>query len=204
MKNYTFKMITIVLFSFAFFSCKTECTHKEISDSDKSCYPNDKKPAQIITYEEMAIMMNTYENGAKKELNKYLKRVSKGKDSISTVYNWYKLDDLKQYIAYLERISNEKGIELTGFRIYPTQYPKTYKDTVYQNRTTIIFTPTTTIGDRDDIAFEPLYSESGKPMEITKFLNLALDKIKNDTLFKSSNDDLESSSANRLKPSPPY
>lgn len=204
MKTLLLKVVMVIISTLVFYSCQTKCNHDQIADTNSSCYPNSKKPSQVITYKEMASMMNTYDNGAKKELNKYLKKVSKGKDSISTTYNWYKLDDLKQYIAYVERISKEKGIELTGFRIIPTQYPKNYKDSVYQNRTTIIFTPTTTIGDRDDVAFEPLYSEYGKPIEITKYLNLELDEIKNDSLLKSSDDDLESSSANRLKPSPPY
>jgi|TARA_B110000238_G_scaffold70910_1_gene77797 hypothetical protein len=42
--------------------------------------------------------MDAYDKGAKKELDKYMKKISVGKDSTSRNYNWYKLDDLKQYI----------------------------------------------------------------------------------------------------------
>lgn len=203
MKSKLTKLFFLFSISIFIFSCKTECNH---SESDKSCYPNDTKPSQVITYEEMADMMDTFDKGAKKELNKYLKKVSKGKDSVSTNYNWYKLDDLKQYIAYIEKISKEKNIPVTGFRIYPTTYPKKYKVEELQNRQTLIFTPTTSIGGKDDVAFEPLYSEKGKPVEIKKFL----DKVRAKQVKKASvlnlslQGGLESSSANRLRPTPPY
>ena len=48
------------LFSFIFIltSCKSECKHDENEKSiSESCYPNSKKPSQVITYEEMADMM---------------------------------------------------------------------------------------------------------------------------------------------------
>jgi hypothetical protein len=38
-----------------------------------------------------------YDKGAK-ELNKYMQKESGGKDSVSTEYNWYKLEDLKNNI----------------------------------------------------------------------------------------------------------
>ncbi|WP_439130264.1 hypothetical protein [Polaribacter sp.] len=184
------------------YSCKTECEHAK----DVSCYPNHSKPAQIITYEEMADMMDAYEKGAKKELNKYIKKESKGKDSVSTVYNWYKLEDLKQYIAYIERISKEKDIPVTGFRIYPTQYSKKYKKKELRNRNTIIFTPTTTIDGKDDAAFEPLYSTKGKPVGITQYLEKVKAKKVNKASMLNLNfqNGLESSSANRMQPTPPY
>ena len=83
------KLIFLVSFVFILTSCKSECKHddneKGISDS---CYPNSKKPSQIITYEEMSDMMIAYDKGAKIELDKYLKKESGGKDSVSTEYNW--------------------------------------------------------------------------------------------------------------------
>lgn len=201
-------MLTLSIF---IFSCKTESNQpdaKPITPKkvDESCYPNSEKPSQIITYEEMADMMDTFDNGPKKELNKYLKKASRGKDSVSTNYNWYKLDDLKQYIAYIERISKEKGIPVTGFRIYPSTYPKNYTKKELRNRQTLIFTPTTTINGKDDAAFEPLYSEKGKPLEITQFLEKVRAKKVNQAGILSVNfqGGLESSSANRLPPTPPY
>jgi hypothetical protein len=197
------KLFFLLSVSILIFSCKTECEHTK---SDISCYPNDTKPSQVITYEEMADMMDAFDKGPKKELNKYLKKVTNGKDSVSTNYNWYKLDDLKQYIAYIERISKEKDIKVTGFRIVPSTYPKKYKVKELQNRQTLIFTPTTSINGKDDVAFEPLYSEKGKPVEIMKFLDKVRAKQVNEAsmINFSFQTGLESSSANRFPPNPPY
>lgn len=206
MKSKPTKLFTLLALSILVFSCKTECNHTESNKEGESCYPNSEKPSQVITYNEMADMMDAYDKGAKKELNKYIKKESKGKDSISTVFNWYKLDDLKQYIAYIERISKEKDIPVTGFRIYPTQYSKKYKEKELRNRNTIIFTPTTTINGKDDAAFEPLYSKKGEPVGITQFLEQVRAKKVNKAsmLNLSLQGGLESSSANRFPPSPPY
>ena len=197
------KLFFLSSFSILMFSCNSECEHTK---SDISCYPNDTKPLQVITYEEMADMMDAFDKGPKKELNKYLKKVTNGKDSVSTNYNWYKLDDLKQYIAYIERISKEKDIKVTGFRIVPSTYPKKYKVKELQNRQTLIFTPTTSINGKDDVAFEPLYSEKGRPVEILKFLDEIRAKQVNEAsvLNFSLQAGLESSSANRFPPNPPY
>lgn len=204
MKTQLTSLLIIFLSLLLFISCKQTCNHTDTVDA--SCYPNNKKPAQVITYSEMADMMDAYENGAKKVLNSYIKDKTENKDSISTNYNWYKLEDLKQYIAYIERISKEKEIPVTGFRIYPTQYPKNYSSKDLRFRNTLIFTPTTTINGEDDVAFEPLYSEKGKPVEISKFLNQVRNKtVDQASFFPLSNmQDLESSSANRLPAKPPY
>lgn len=119
------------------------------------------------------------------------------------MYNWYKIEDLKQYIAYVERISKEKKIPVTGFRIYPTSYPINYYDEKLMGRQTLIFTPTTTINGKNDVAFEPLYSEIGKPVIVSEFLEKV--KKKKSNLAKSINTtSIQSSSANRLEPSPPF
>ena len=204
MKTKFLKPTILVLFSILFYSCNTtNCNHQL---ENKSCYPNDSLPSQVITYSEMINMMDAYDNGAKKELNKYLKKVSKGKDSVSTKYSWYKLEDLKQYIAYVERISKEKDITLTGFRIIPSSYPKDHKNPKLRNRTTLIFTPTTVVNNKMDVAFEPLYSKKGEPTLVEDYLNLVRNnKLKNSSFSNEIySDSLLSSSANRLRPSPPY
>jgi hypothetical protein len=199
------KVLMLLIFSIIAFSCITESTNKESVNEDLSCYPNSNRPSQVITYEEMADMMQTFDKGPKKELNKYLKKVTAGKDSVSTVYNWYKLEDLKQYIAYIERISKEKDIPVTGFRIYPSTYPENYSNKKLRNLQTLIFTPTTKLGDKDDVAFEPLYSEKGKPAEINQFLDQVRNKKlnKGSELKANSQNSLMSSSANRMRPTPP-
>ena len=196
------RFLTILSITLFIFSCTTP----EKSVDKDNCYPNNNRPKQAITYEEMADMMESYDKGAKKVLDKYTKKESGGKDTVSTVYNWYNIEDLKQYIAYVEKISKEKNIELTGFRIYPTSYPKNYKDKDLRGRQTIIFTPTALIDGKKDEAFEPLYSDNGKPAKISQFLEQVRAKQvqTGSVLPLKLQDGTPSSSANRLKPSPPY
>jgi len=186
-----------------FISCNQSSKNQQNKDSNISCYPNDSRPSQAISYEEMAAMMDSYNTGAKIELDNYMKKISKGKDSFSTIYNWYKIEDLKKYIAYIERISKEKKIPVTGFRIYPTSYPLDYSIEKLRGRLTLIFTPTTTFNGKNDVAFEPLYSEIGKPVMVSKFLDKI--KKKKSNLLKSTetSTDFESSSANRILTNPP-
>lgn len=192
-----------VLFLILFVSCNQNTKNQHNENSSTDTFLNDSRPSQAITYEEMSEMMDSYNIGAKLELDNYMKKISNGKDSISTVYNWYKIEDLKQYIAYVERISKEKKIPVTGFRIYPTSYPINYYDEKLMGRQTLIFTPTTTINGKNDVAFEPLYSEIGKPVMVSEILDKV--KKKKSNLAKSLNTtSIQSSSANRLEPSPPY
>lgn len=191
---------SIIILIFLIFSCK-EAVKNPTNESF-----NDKRPSNAISYEEMAEMMDAFDAGAKKELDKYTKKISDGKDTISTVYNWYKLEDLKQYIAYLEKISKEKNIPVTGFRIYPSEYPLDYSNQKLRGRQTLIFTPTTSINGKDDVAFEPLYSEFEKPVLVSEFLEkVRMKKSKIESVEKSTdNNSIESSSVNRIKPNPPY
>lgn len=198
--------LSILLLVILFFSCNETKNNPSKDSLNSNCYPNDSRPAQTISYEEMADLMNAFEQGAKKELDKYTKQISKGKDSISTVYNWYKLDDLKQYIAYIEKISKEKGIPVTGIRIYPSEYPSNYSNQKLRGRQTLIFTPTTSVNGKDDVAFEPLYSEIAKPALTSEFLEkVRMKKSKSGSYLKSKDTTtIQSSSANRIQTSPPY
>ena len=197
------RFFSVFFFLLVFISCKETNSN---SNHSSTCYPNDSRPLQAISYEEMAEMMDAFDTGSKKELDKYMKKISNGKDTISTIYNWYKLEDLKQYIAYIEKISKEKGIPVTGFRIYPSEYPLNFSNQKLKGRNTLIFTPTTTVDGKDDVAFEPLYSETGKPALVSEFLEKArIKKSINGSLLKSADTTtIQSSSANRIISKPPY
>ena len=197
-------VLLLLMFSFIFSNCKSDCNHvsKEINNS---------RPAQAITYNEMASMFNTYDKGQKIVLDKYRAKLTNGKDSIESLSHFYNLEDLKQYIAYLEKLSNDKDIKLTGLRIFSAAYPIDYKQTDLRGRETLIFMPTAKIGNKNNVAFEPLYSEKGQPIPFTKFLN----KFSSDETKKVSRASfvpftsiqtnlLPSSGANKLEPSPPH
>ena len=188
---------------FGFVSCNSECSHKDN-------IANSSRPSQAITYQEMATMFNAYDTGQKKVLDEYRKKLTQGKDSIESVSHFYNLKDLKQYIAYLERLSKEKSIELTGIRIFSAAYPKNHIKKELQGRHTLVFMPTAKIDGDREVAYEPLYSKKGNPIKFTEFLHKFSSKetkqVVRASLFplKTIDDEfLLSSGANKLKPSPP-
>lgn len=194
--------VIIALCVSVFFGCK-----KEVSSGNLPCYENDKRPSNAISYKEMATMFEHYDGNQKKALDANL-----GKEE--TVSSHYTIEDLKQYIAYVERLSKEKNIPLTGIRIFSAAYPENYKIKEYQKRQTLIFAPTTTIKGKKGVAYEPLHSKRGAPISMKEFLdrfsNENTRKVNRASIlpnpFATSNldDDLLSSAANRGQISPPH
>ena len=155
------------------FSCKSESNPKINAEENvnSSCYPNSDRPTQAISYQEMASMFKEYDNGQKNVLDEYITKKSKGKDTVATISQFFSIDELKQYIAYVEKLSKEKEIELTGIKIFTAAYPSDYKIKEYQNRVSFILAPTTNIGDKKNIAYEPLKSGIKKPVSMQSILN---------------------------------
>lgn len=137
----------------------TECAEK-----------NSNRPSQAINYGEMASMFKEYDNGQRKILNKYIKKKSKGKDTVATLSEFFSISELKQYISYVERLSMEKEIELTGIKIFTSAYPSDYKIPEYRNRVTFMLAPTAKIKGKN-VAYEPLESEIGKPVSMMSILH---------------------------------
>ncbi|QOD60158.1 hypothetical protein H9I45_12515 [Polaribacter haliotis] len=172
-----------------------------------SCYNNNERPSTALTYQEMASMFEEYDNNQKKVLDE-------NAGGVETISMHYTIEQLKQYIAYIERLSKEKDIPLEGIRIFSAAYPANYKDEKLQKKQTLILSPTTTIKGKKNVAYEPLYSDNGNPVAMQEFLN----KFTNENTRKVSRasilpnifarlsppQDLESSSANRSNVYPPY
>ncbi|MBU3010859.1 hypothetical protein KO506_05565 [Polaribacter vadi] len=173
MKSLSTKVCILFVFIFSIISCKQVNT-KPINDTgavDLSCYPNSKRPSQAITYKEMASMFHEYDNGQKKVLDEYITKKSGGKEKVATLSEFFSIDELKQYIAYIEKTSKEKDIELTGIKIFTAAYPSDYNIEAYRNRVSFILMPTTNIGDDKNVAYEPLKSTKGKPVSMQSVLN---------------------------------
>lgn len=200
-----FLFITAIILS----SCKTN-EHKCEPEIEKiNCYPNDDKPSNIITYKEMASMFHQYDIGQKPLLDAYRKEFSGNKEDVASISHFYEINQLKQYIAYLEKISKEKDIKLTGIRIFSAAYPKDYEqDKSLRGRHSLIFMPTAKIKGRDT-AYEPLYSKKGKAVPFTEFLQ-KFSSNKSKGIMRASflpllpPEDLSSSGANRIKVYPPH
>ena len=173
MKSQLTKLFSLIALSTLLFSCTSETKPKVNTKEDvaKSCYPNNDRPTQAISYQEMASMFNEYDNGQKNVLDEYITKKTNGRDSVATISQFFSIEELKQYIAYIEKLSDEKEIDLTGIRIFTAAYPSDYKKEEYRNRVSFILAPTTNIGENKNVAYEPLKSGIKKPVSMQSVLN---------------------------------
>lgn len=198
--HYSIGLITLLFF---FVSCKSE-PKKQVNQPKQ----NSDRPAQAITYPEMASMFKTYDNGQRIALNDYITKKTGGKDSVATISQFFSLSELKQYIAYIEKLSEEKEIDLTGITIFTSAYPEDYKIKEYQNRMSFILAPTTLINGKN-VAYEPLKSEIKKPVSMKSVLDKYADETTRSVnrasvfSFATYQNDL-SSALNRGEVNPPY
>lgn len=197
-----FKFYQIFFLALFIISCKSE-TISQVTEVDSS------RPSNTITYKEMASMFHQYDVGQKPVLDKYRKELTGDANEIESISHFYDINQLKQYIAYVERLSKEKDIELTGVRIFTAAYPEDYPEEILRGRQTLIFMPTADTKEKKNVAYEPLYSNKGEAIPFTKFLDQFSSKETKQVVrasflpFIGAQEDLKSSGANRLKPTPP-
>lgn len=165
------KLIVFTVFSILLCSCKNESNKVEVVSKQ-----NSDRPTQAISYPDMARMFKEYDNGQKIVLDEYITEKTKRRDSIATISQFFSLSEIKQYIAYVERLSEEKKIDLTGIRIFTSAYPADYKIKEYQNRVSFILAPTADIGVKKNVAYEPLQSTIGNPVSMKSVLDRYADE----------------------------
>lgn len=87
---------------------------------------------------------------------------------------WISIEDLKAYIQYIEVSSAEKEIEVTGIDFIHAQYKSAAPGSANpENKTydkTLMLAPTYGSGSAN-IAFDPIYSEKGKPKDLKVLLS---------------------------------
>lgn len=201
MKTQLIKLFSLLVLSTLVFSCGTEVKKQENVVSSQ-------RPNQAITYPEMAAMFKEYDNGQKKVLDGYIKKKSKGKDTIATISEFFTIEELEQYLSYVKRLSAEKEINLTGIKIFTSAYPSDYKIPEYRNRVTFMIAPTAKIKGKN-VAYEPLKSTMRRPVSMQSVLNKYADettkKVNRASVFSLHlfQDDDRSSALNRGTLSPP-
>lgn len=88
--------------------------------------------------------------------------------------SWVSLDDLKEYIAHIENVSREKGIEVSGIDIIHVQNIATTSGKPNLNNQdydlTVLLAPTYE-QNTSHIAFDPIYSEKGAPKTLEELLD---------------------------------
>lgn len=94
-----------------------------------------EQPSQLITHD-LAVELSERYHESRAEL------ISKSilKDDVTAV--WYSIEELENYLNYVKNQGAEKGIDVTGIRLYLGVYPN---DSSYKEKaglTTIFLTPT--------------------------------------------------------------
>ncbi|WP_372746675.1 hypothetical protein [Lutibacter sp.] len=83
---------------------------------------------------------------AKKLNQNFVKTRSKAIDSAigknDAVSSWFSLDELKEYIAYVEEQGKLKKIDVTGLRVYFGAYNNSEKEGTKKDLTTVFIVPT--------------------------------------------------------------
>jgi len=97
---------------------------------------------KLITSEEAKELNQNFIKTRSKELDKIVERETgkpKEKDAIST---WFSLDELKEYIAFVEAEGKLRDITIDGIRIYFGAYGKNDKKEDKKALSTVFLVPT--------------------------------------------------------------
>ncbi len=174
-------------------------------------YPQGK-PGILLKYSELVDMLRHYDSTR----GTVLTNARNGQEDARVQF--ISIDELKKYIAYVERESAKHEIKVTGINFimaaYPTDYKKVKKNADHQ---TLIMMPATKIGSYDNVSFDPKKSSSKSPMTLKDILekyhgyDWPYDKIpsnrsknKSAKSAESKDGDELSSGGNRMRPSPPH
>jgi len=137
---------------------------------------NDVNPAlQMKTAEKLPDPENLISlEKAKEQLDNYNAAHPEEVGKEFALRTWISIEDIKAYIQYVEESSAEKGIEVTGIDIIHTQYKKAAPGAPNPNNETnnktLMLAPTYNNGT-SNIAFDPIYSEQGKPKDLKVLLS---------------------------------
>lgn len=148
MKTIKFFLATAVAVA-SFMSCSQDKTEDVIAEKTVKT----AKPQNLLMYKEMAAMLEHYDQTRKPVLEKAL-----GYED--TRINFYTIETLETYLNYVKKLSEDKGIKLTGVNFVSASYPEGSSHGIpnYQN---IMFMPTTEIKGKH-IGFDPIKSNSNK------------------------------------------
>lgn len=106
---------------------------------------NDEKPKNIITSVQARKLYDNYARKRVKFIDSLVGEGPDGKPFEATRSLFYDLDSLKNYLAYINRISKKAGVEPTGLRFYFGVYADNYvrgNSRAYAKRQTFFIAPT--------------------------------------------------------------
>ncbi|MBQ4818755.1 hypothetical protein [Aquimarina sp. MMG016] len=106
---------------------------------------NDSKPKNIITSVQARKLYDNYARKRVKFIDSLVGKGPDGKPFEATRSLFYDLDSLKNYLAYINRISKKAGVEPSGLRFYFGVYADDYvrrNNKGYAKRQTFFIAPT--------------------------------------------------------------
>lgn len=200
-------MLVVLASTLTFIACQ--------KDEDSITPPSETtvaRPWNMLSYKEMIERLEDYDKTRKPVLEQAL-----GHED--TRVNFYSIETIENYIAYVKQVAKEKGIEVTGINFVSGAYPKNanYGTPGYQH---FMFMPTTTINGKN-IGFDPVHSSKDNIVTMKEMLasfgynwvydskedyenrNVVSKQIQSNLVKRSQITDLKSSGANWGAYSPP-
>ena len=112
-----------------------------MESTNKNELQNASKPKNAISYKEAKGLQQEFLTTRANTLNKALnfKQKIKGQDVRDVTFD---LQEMKQYIAYVEAEAKKKGLNGLGLRVYFGAYPKNDTKTKSPGYSTVFFMPT--------------------------------------------------------------
>lgn len=153
----TRQIISFLLISFIVVCCSKE-TEKENPVPENILKQEEAKPGNLISLEKAKEHIENYKYAHPEEVgNQY------------AVRTWISIQELKEYIRYIEQESKAKDIEVSGIDFIHAQYKKAEPGSANPNNEvydlTLMMAPTYREGNTQK-AFDPLYSEQRKPKSL--------------------------------------
>ena len=96
-----------------------------------------KLPKGLISPEEAKELNQQFVKSRSKDMNKIIEKLDNTPNKKDAISSWFSLEELKDYIAYVESKSNK----VNGLRVYFGAYGKK-SDTKKSNISTVFFVPT--------------------------------------------------------------
>ncbi|MDY8136773.1 hypothetical protein [Aquimarina sp. 2201CG5-10] len=99
------------------------------------------RPKRIISSAEAQIIFQEY-NKRSDMIKEYIQTDAVGNRFDPTRSLYYPIDELRNYMAYIHKISKEADVKPTGYRFYFAAYPEEYERELYAKRQTMFIAPT--------------------------------------------------------------
>lgn len=191
----------------------TSCSQDSLDEASKEVEAKISRPYNALNYKELVPMLEHYDETRKPVLEKAL-----GHED--TRMNYFSIETIENYLAYVKALSKEKGIKITGINFVSASYPENTTHGV-PNYQTMVFMPTTEING-ENINFDPVQSSKENIVTVKQMLgnygynwvydskedyenrNNPSKKVQQNFMKRGSMDDLESGYGNYGNMTPPH